>query len=147
MGWSLCISYSFYASCPITQRSGLQLATSILPFFHSGATILRHAYGVSVYDDLVFFVLRLSFVVSSWVGFLSVHRHSLIHIMKIPITPLATQPVSLQEADRTNVIKVATWTLLGITVTVFVARQIMKAIVFRRVALDDLFILLATVSV
>ncbi|KAF1850267.1 uncharacterized protein K460DRAFT_350343 [Cucurbitaria berberidis CBS 394.84] len=52
---------------------------------------------------------------------------------------------SVQEVDRTNAIKIASWSLMGITVAVFIARQLMKAIVFRRVALDDLFILFATV--
>ncbi|KAH7397389.1 hypothetical protein BKA66DRAFT_408537 [Pyrenochaeta sp. MPI-SDFR-AT-0127] len=64
--------------------------------------------------------------------------------MKIPTTSLAARTVSLQEVDRTNAIKIASWTLLAITAVVFIARQIMKAIVFRRVALDDLLILLAT---
>jgi hypothetical protein len=47
--------------------------------------------------------------------------------------------------DRSNVITIATCALTGTFITVFIARQIMKAIVFRKVAIDDLFILLATV--
>lgn len=66
--------------------------------------------------------------------------------MNDSISILATQPVALQEVDRTTAIKIASWTILGTTVVVFFARQIMKAFVFRRFALDDLFILLATVS-
>jgi len=47
--------------------------------------------------------------------------------------------------DRTSAINIATYALTGAFLAVFIARQVMKAIVFRRVALDDLFILLATV--
>jgi hypothetical protein len=47
--------------------------------------------------------------------------------------------------DRSNIITIATCALTGTFITVFIARQIMKAIVFRKVAIDDLFILLATV--
>ena len=46
---------------------------------------------------------------------------------------------------RSNTITIATYALTGALVLFFIARQIMKAIVFRKVALDDLFILLATV--
>jgi hypothetical protein len=35
--------------------------------------------------------------------------------------------------------------LLGVTVAVFIARQVMKAVVFRTVALDDYFMVAATV--
>ena len=62
------------------------------------------------------------------------------------MTSLTTRSTPVQEMDRTEAIKIASWTILGITVVVFIARQIMKTIVFRRVALDDFFILLATVS-
>jgi hypothetical protein len=48
--------------------------------------------------------------------------------------------------NRSNIITIATCALTGTFITVFIARQIMKAIVFRKVAVDDLFILLATVS-
>jgi hypothetical protein len=51
----------------------------------------------------------------------------------------------MEDGDRSNDIKLATWTLLGVTIAVFIARQIMKAIVFRKVALDDIFICAATV--
>ncbi|KAF1829860.1 hypothetical protein BDW02DRAFT_127647 [Decorospora gaudefroyi] len=65
--------------------------------------------------------------------------------MKIPRTSLSVASTSLEELDHTNAIKIASWTILSITVLVFIARQVMKAVVFRRAALDDLFILLATV--
>ncbi|KAJ4992399.1 hypothetical protein SVAN01_02108 [Stagonosporopsis vannaccii] len=47
--------------------------------------------------------------------------------------------------DRTSAISITTYALTGAFVVIFIARQVMKAIVFRKVALDDLFILLATV--
>ncbi|KAF2825164.1 hypothetical protein CC86DRAFT_352416 [Ophiobolus disseminans] len=55
-----------------------------------------------------------------------------------------TRPASPEEQDRSNTIKIATWVLLGVTIAMFIARQIMKAIVFRRVTLDDFFMLSAT---
>ncbi|KAH8722992.1 hypothetical protein GQ44DRAFT_621643 [Phaeosphaeriaceae sp. PMI808] len=64
--------------------------------------------------------------------------------MHLPTSPLA-QPVTAEDEDRSEAIKLATWVLLGVTVAVFISRQIMKAIVFRKVALDDFFILAATV--
>ncbi|KAF3037065.1 hypothetical protein E8E12_002586 [Didymella heteroderae] len=56
---------------------------------------------------------------------------------------MALRPNRLQE-DRSNIIEIATYALTGTVVLFFIARQIMKAIVFRKLALDDLFILLAT---
>lgn len=50
------------------------------------------------------------------------------------------------EGDRSDSIKTATWVLLGVTVAIFLARQIMKAVVFRTVMLDDLFMFAATVG-
>lgn len=49
--------------------------------------------------------------------------------------------------DKSSAVEIATYALTGTFVLFFVARQIMKAIVFRKLTLDDLFILLATVSV
>jgi hypothetical protein len=57
----------------------------------------------------------------------------------------STPSTGIEEEDRSNSIKLATWILLGITIAVFIARQIMKAVVFRKVALDDIFICAATV--
>lgn len=48
--------------------------------------------------------------------------------------------------DRSGTIELATYASTGACILFFVARQVMKAIVFRRVSLDDLFIFLATVS-
>jgi hypothetical protein len=48
--------------------------------------------------------------------------------------------------DRSNIITISTCALAGTFIIVFIARQIMKAIVFRKVAIDDLFIFLATAS-
>jgi len=48
--------------------------------------------------------------------------------------------------DRSSIVEVATYALTGTLVLFFIAHQIMKTIVFRKLALDDLFILLATVS-
>jgi hypothetical protein len=53
-------------------------------------------------------------------------------------------PVALK--DRSDTITITTCALTAAFVIFFIARQFMKAIVFRKVALDDLFILLATVS-
>jgi hypothetical protein len=55
------------------------------------------------------------------------------------------QPVIPAEENRSDSIRVATWILLGVTVAVFIARQVMKAVVFRTVALDDYFMVAATV--
>ena len=49
--------------------------------------------------------------------------------------------------DKSSIVEIATYALTGTLVLFFIARQIMKAIVFRKLALDDFFILLATVSV
>jgi hypothetical protein len=54
---------------------------------------------------------------------------------------------NIEEEDRSGSIKIATWILLGITVAVFIARQIMKTAVFRKFALDDIFICAATVCI
>lgn len=50
------------------------------------------------------------------------------------------------QEDRSSIVEIATYALTGTFVLFFIARQIMKAIVFRKLALDDLFIFLATVS-
>jgi hypothetical protein len=63
----------------------------------------------------------------------------------MPFASYLARPNSIEEEDRSNSIRAATWTLLGVTVAFFITRQIMKAIVFRKVALDDFFILAATV--
>jgi hypothetical protein len=55
------------------------------------------------------------------------------------------QAATTDEKNRSGSIKFATWILLGVTVATFVARQVMKGIVFRKLALDDFFILVATV--
>lgn len=49
--------------------------------------------------------------------------------------------------DRSSIVEIATYALTGTFVLFFIARQIMKAIVFRKLAWDDIFILLAAVSV
>ncbi|KAH7381312.1 hypothetical protein DE146DRAFT_282001 [Phaeosphaeria sp. MPI-PUGE-AT-0046c] len=56
----------------------------------------------------------------------------------------AAQAATIEEGDRSDSIKTATWILLGVTVAIFLARQIMKAVVFRNVMLDDLFMFAAT---
>jgi hypothetical protein len=56
-------------------------------------------------------------------------------------------PISIEEEDRSKSIKLASWILLGVTVAVFIARQVLKAVVFRKVALDDIFICIATVRI
>jgi hypothetical protein len=65
--------------------------------------------------------------------------------MPLP-TSFALQQASIQEQDRSKTIEIATWALFGTIVTIFVARQVMKAFVFRKVALDDFFMLAATVG-
>lgn len=133
-----------------SKLSGLALTASIHPLVHSGTAIaiLRHAYRVLNCDDLVFLRVRaLSFViVSRWAGSLSAERHFLSHNMKIPTASLAAAQTSLEEVDRTTAIKISSWTLLSVTVVVFIARQVMKTIVFRRLALDDALALVAAVS-
>lgn len=49
--------------------------------------------------------------------------------------------------DRSSIVEIATYALTGTFVLFFLARQIMKTIVFRKLAWDDIFILLAAVSV
>jgi hypothetical protein len=58
---------------------------------------------------------------------------------------LLVRTIITEEVDRSSIIKVATWTLLVVTVAVVIARQIMKATAFRKIALDDFLILAATV--
>jgi hypothetical protein len=55
------------------------------------------------------------------------------------------QSESIDEQDQSGNIKTATWVILGVTVAAFMVRQTMKAVVFRRIALDDLFIAVAVV--
>lgn len=59
---------------------------------------------------------------------------------------MVTRAFESQE-DRSAVIEITTYALTGALIVFFIARQVMKAIVFRKVAVDDLFILLATVSI
>lgn len=55
-------------------------------------------------------------------------------------------PMNKQEDDKSNVVEITTYALTGTFVITCLARQVMKSIVFRKLALDDLFILLATVG-
>jgi hypothetical protein len=48
--------------------------------------------------------------------------------------------------DESSIITIATCALTGAFVITFIARQIMKAAVFRKVAIDDFLIFFATVS-
>jgi hypothetical protein len=64
--------------------------------------------------------------------------------MYLPTRSLGS-PTGVEVEDRSGSIKVATWILLGVTISVFIARQIMKAVVFRTVAFDDIFICVAMV--
>jgi hypothetical protein len=59
--------------------------------------------------------------------------------------PSPPQSASFHDIDGSHMIKTATWILLGITIAVFLARQVVKAIVMQRVGLDDVFFLLAMV--
>jgi hypothetical protein len=61
------------------------------------------------------------------------------------LTSFAVQQVSTGHQDRSITIEIATWALFGITIAIFVARQVMKAFVFRKVSLDDFFMFAATV--
>jgi hypothetical protein len=61
-------------------------------------------------------------------------------------TSSVEQRATTEDQDRSDTISLATWVVLGVTVSVFIARQVMKALVFRKVALDDFFIFAATVS-
>jgi hypothetical protein len=63
----------------------------------------------------------------------------------MPFASYLARPNSIEEEDHSNIIKAATWILLGVNVAFFVTRQIMKVVVFRKAALDDFFILAATV--
>lgn len=63
-----------------------------------------------------------------------------------PKSVMAARAASAMLQDRSNTISIVTYTLTGTFVAFFIARQIMKAVVFRKLALDDIFILLATVS-
>ena len=45
-----------------------------------------------------------------------------------------------------DAIKLVSWTLAAAVVVVLIVRQIAKTIVFRKVGLDDSFILIASVS-
>ena len=63
-----------------------------------------------------------------------------------PNPGMAAHVASAILRDRSNTIASVTYALTGVFVVFFIARQIMKAIVFRKLALDDFFMLLATVS-
>jgi hypothetical protein len=43
-------------------------------------------------------------------------------------------------------VKILSWTIAAVVVTILIARQVTKAIVFRKIGLDDSFILIAAVS-
>ncbi|KAH3913856.1 hypothetical protein HBI56_056970 [Parastagonospora nodorum] len=60
-------------------------------------------------------------------------------------TATATQQTNAESQDRSDSILLATWILLGVTVSVFFARQVLKAVVLQKVTVDDLLIFLATV--
>ncbi|KAF2848706.1 hypothetical protein T440DRAFT_470050 [Plenodomus tracheiphilus IPT5] len=64
--------------------------------------------------------------------------------MKLPTLHLAARQDSLREVDRTTAITAASWTLMFMTVIAFTARQVVKTIASRRLAIDDAFVLLAT---
>jgi hypothetical protein len=66
--------------------------------------------------------------------------------MKIPKTFMPVRSTSTQDLDESNAIRITSCIILSVTVIVFIARQAMKAVVFRRAALDDLFILSASVG-
>jgi hypothetical protein len=59
---------------------------------------------------------------------------------------MTTLNTALEEVDRSNALKITSCIIFGITFVFVVARQAMKAVVFHRAGLDDLFILLASVS-
>lgn len=61
-------------------------------------------------------------------------------------TATATQGTNAESQDRSDNILLATWIILGVTVSVFFARQVVKAVVLQKVALDDFLIFMATVS-
>ncbi|KAH7069762.1 hypothetical protein BKA63DRAFT_88512 [Paraphoma chrysanthemicola] len=56
------------------------------------------------------------------------------------------QASAIQQRDKSDNIKTATWILLGVTVLVVVARQITKVIVVRKLCLDDFFMAAASAS-
>jgi hypothetical protein len=108
---------------------------------------LHHAYGDLRHQHLGLSLFP-SFLssVSVWVGFLSV-QHFPSSTMKIPRTSLPTRSTSIQELDQGNAVRIASCIILSVTVVIFIARQVMKAVVFRRAALDDLFIFCALVGI
>jgi hypothetical protein len=57
------------------------------------------------------------------------------------------QAASMNKQEEPGSVKIITWILLGLTVSIVAARQVTKAIVFRKVALDDLFMASATVRI
>jgi hypothetical protein len=59
---------------------------------------------------------------------------------------MPVRSTSTQDLDENNAIRITSCIILSVTVIVFIARQAMKAVVFRRAALDDLFILSASVG-
>jgi hypothetical protein len=79
-------------------------------------------------------------------GLLDILRYLFVRNMTILSASLA-ESASTAMIDRSKTVKIATWTLLGVTVAFVVMRQFMKASVLRKAALDDVFILLATVSI
>lgn len=61
-------------------------------------------------------------------------------------TSSSPRDMFMHVADRANAIKIASWSMAVIMLMIFTARQTTKAVLFRRVALDDILILLAFVS-
>jgi hypothetical protein len=76
--------------------------------------------------------------------FRTLKSHISVHDIEMSST-FWRRMASTEEWYRSDTVKLATWILLGFTVAMFVARQVMKAIVFRRVTLDDYLMLFATV--
>ena len=48
--------------------------------------------------------------------------------------------------DYSSTTRVTIWVLLGITLSIFIARQIVKAVIFNKLGLDDVFMLIASVG-
>ena len=65
--------------------------------------------------------------------------------MNIPRASLYQRETTSTIEDKSNIITIVTWATLGSSVLVFLARQCVKFAMGRKVGIDDLFILTATV--
>jgi hypothetical protein len=66
--------------------------------------------------------------------------------MWMPASTLSPRASSIAQDNKSHAITITTWVTLAVLVVVFLARQATRFAVVRKFAIDDIFILLATVG-